>query len=114
LVERPTFPTYTSYVELRYKLSDLEVALTNASSQLPVTGYIQSTQTHKIDSGILLRWFTAHWSPVDGQLVRNDAYREWSQHNPAYQHVQVRGEPAIARRGPGKKGTANIHSEPFL
>ncbi len=48
LVERPTFPTYTSYVELKFKLSDLEVFLTNACTKLPVTGYIQSAPTYKL------------------------------------------------------------------
>ncbi len=43
LLERPSFPTYASYVETKYKLSDLEVALTNASAQLHVTGYVQSS-----------------------------------------------------------------------
>jgi hypothetical protein len=71
LVERPTFPTYTSYVELKFKLPYLEVVLTNACIKLPVTGYIQSDPTNKIDSGNLVRWFEANWSPVDGQLVRN-------------------------------------------
>jgi hypothetical protein len=103
LVERPTFPTCTGYVELKYKLSDLELVLTNASTQLPVTGYFQSAPTQKIDSGSLLRWFRAHWSPVDGQLVRNDAYREWSRLDPAYRHAQVHGTPAVATRGPGRK-----------
>ncbi len=41
LVERQTFPTNTSYVAIKYKLSDLEVALTNAFTQLPVSGYMQ-------------------------------------------------------------------------
>ena len=70
LVDRSTFPTYISSVELNYKLSDLEVAHTNSSTQLPVTGYIQSAPGHKIDSDNLLRWYTALWSPIDGQLVR--------------------------------------------
>jgi hypothetical protein len=55
LVERPTVPTYTSYVELKYNLSDLEVVLTNASTKLPVTGYVQSAPTYNIDSANLLR-----------------------------------------------------------
>jgi hypothetical protein len=45
LVERPTFQTNNSYVEIKYKLSGLEVELTNASTQLPVSGYIQSAPT---------------------------------------------------------------------
>jgi hypothetical protein len=59
LVERPTFPTNTSYVAIKYKLSDLQVTLINASTQLPVSGYIQTAPTHKIDSGNLLRWVAA-------------------------------------------------------
>ena len=102
LVARPTYPTCTGYVELKYKLSDLEVALTNNSSQLPVTGYIQSAPTHKIESGNLLRWFAAEWSPVDGPMGRHQPYRDWSRQDPAYWHVQVFGEPAIATRGPNK------------
>ena len=51
LVERPTFPTYTTYVEIKYRLSDLEVVLTIASNQLPVTGYIQSVPAHEIETG---------------------------------------------------------------
>jgi hypothetical protein len=35
LVERPTFPTYTIYVDLKFKLSDLEVVLANAFTKLP-------------------------------------------------------------------------------
>jgi hypothetical protein len=37
-----------------------------------------------IDSGNLLRWFQANWSPVDGKLFRNTAYSEWSRLDPAY------------------------------
>ena len=103
VVERATFPMYTRNVEIKYKLSDLVVTLANPSIQLPVSGYIQSDRNYKIESGNLLRWFSANWSPVDGQLVRNDAYREWSRQDPAYRHVQVYGEPAVAKRGPGKK-----------
>jgi hypothetical protein len=51
MVDRPAFPTYISSVGLKCKLSDddsdLEVALTNASTQLPVTGYVQSAPNHK-------------------------------------------------------------------
>ena len=103
LVERPTFPTCTGYVELKYKLSDVDVALTKASTQLPVAGYFQSMPANKIESSNLLRWFTAEWTPVDGQLGRNKAYREWSRQDPAYQHVHVCGNPAVAERGPGKR-----------
>ena len=109
LVERPTFPAHTSYVELKFKLSDLDVVLTNACTKLPVTGYFQSAPTYKIDSGNLLRWFEANWSPIDGQLVRNDDYRQWSQMDPAYRHAQVYGTPAVATRGPGRKTVCVRH-----
>jgi hypothetical protein len=89
LVKRPTFPTYTSNVELKLKLSDLEVVLANACTKLPVTGYIQSAPHYNIDSGNLLRWFEANRSPVDGQLVPNCDYCQWSQMDPAYRHAQV-------------------------
>ena len=91
VMERETFPPNTNNVEIKYKLSDLEVAINNPSIQLPITGYIQSGRNNKIDSSNLLRWFQANWSPVDGQLGRNDAYREWSRQDPAYWHVQVFG-----------------------
>ena len=71
LVERPTYPTCTGYVELKYKLSDLDVALTKASPHLPVAGYFQSAPAKNIDSINLLRWFTAEWIPVDGKLGRD-------------------------------------------
>ncbi len=72
-------------------------------NQLPVTGYIQSERQEKIDSSNLLRWLQANWSQVDGQLVRNDAYWQWSRLDPAYRHTQVHGKPAVATRGPGRK-----------
>jgi hypothetical protein len=103
LVERTTFPMHIINVEIKYKLSDLEIALNNTPNQLPVTGYIQSERQKKNDSSNLLRWLQANWSPVDGQLVRNDAYREWSRLDPAYRHAQVHGKPAVATRGPGRK-----------
>jgi hypothetical protein len=80
-VKCPTFPTYTSYVGFKFKLSDLENVLTNACTKLPVNGHIQSDPTYKIDSGNLVRWFEANWriwSPVDSQLVRNKDYNQCS------------------------------------
>jgi hypothetical protein len=109
VVERPTFPTNTRNVEIKYKLSDLDFALNNPPNQLPVTGYIQSERQKKIESGNLHRWFEANWSPVDGQLVRNDDYRQWSQMDPAYRHAQVYGKPAVATRGPGRKQVCVRH-----
>ncbi len=103
VVERTTFPMYTINVDIKYKLADLEDAFNDPQNQLHVTGHIQSRRQTKIDSSNLLRWFQATWSPIDGQLVRNDAYRDWSRPDPAYRHAQVHGEPAVATRGPGKK-----------
>ena len=106
VLERPEFPAYIRNVEIKYKLSDMDsimgVALTELPPQLPVTGYIQSKRNYKIEFGSLLRWLPANWSAVDGQLVRNDAYRQWSRLDPAYRHAQVHGMPAVATRGPGK------------
>ena len=56
VLERTTFPMHTINIEIKYKLSDLEVALNNPPNQLPVTGYIQSERQNKIDSSNLLRW----------------------------------------------------------
>ena len=110
VVERPEFPSYIRNVEIKYKLSDLDSILGTAlanSRPLPVTGlrsgYIQSEINYKIEFGNLLCWFQANWSPVDGQMVRNGAYLEWSRQDPANRHVQVHGTPAVAKRSPGKK-----------
>ncbi len=40
--ERTTFLMHTINVEIKCKLSDLEIALNNLPNQLSVTGYIQS------------------------------------------------------------------------
>ena len=37
------------------------------------------------------------------KMGRSAAYQEWSQKDPAYQRVNVSGEPAVASRGQGKK-----------
>ncbi len=50
VVQRTTFPMHTINVEIKYKLSDLEIALNSPPNQLPVTGYIQSGRQKKIDS----------------------------------------------------------------
>jgi hypothetical protein len=44
LVKRPMIPTYTSYVELKFKLSDLEVVLANACTKLPVIGVFDKSE----------------------------------------------------------------------
>ncbi len=70
--------------ELKYKLSDLEAALKTQQIIFRVNGYIQLDVYRAIDRDNLLRWFQATWSPVDGQMGRSAAYREWSQQDPAY------------------------------
>ncbi len=55
VVERTTFPMYTRNIEIKCKLSDLEVVFTNSENQLPITGYIQLERQDKIESGSLCR-----------------------------------------------------------
>ena len=103
LLERETRPPYLRNAQLKYKLSsELEVELNKNPITLHVTGYIQSALNHALDLDKLLRWFAAEWSPVDGPLGRHQPYRDWSRQDPAYWHVQVFGEPALAERGAGK------------
>jgi hypothetical protein len=103
LLARGTRPPYLRSAELKYKLSDLEAALKTKPVCIRVTGYIQLDVHRAIGRDNLLRWFQATWSPVDGQMGRSAAYQEWSQKDPAYQRVNVSGEPAVASRGQGKK-----------
>ena len=102
LLQRETLPPNLRSAQLKYKLSDLEVTLNKKPITLHVTGYIQSTAHRAVELDNLLRWFEADWSPVDGQLIRHQPYRDWSRQDPAYRHVQVSGEPAVATRGPNK------------
>ncbi len=102
LLERETLPAYLRSAQLKYKQSELEVALNKPPITLHVTGYIQSALNHALELDKLLRWFAAEWSPVDGPMGRHQPYRDWSRQDPAYWHVQVFGEPAVAERGPGK------------
>ena len=102
LMERETRPPNLRSAQLKYKLSDLEVALNKNPITLHVTGYIQSHVNHAVELDKLLRWFAAEWSPVDGQLGLHQPYRDWSRQDPAYRHVQVSGEPAVATRGRNK------------
>ena len=103
LLERETRPPNLRNIQLKYKVSDLEVALNKTPITLHVTGYIQSALNHALELDKLLPWFAAEWSPVDGPLGRHQPYRDWSRQDPAYWHVQVSGEPAVAERGSGKK-----------
>ena len=77
LLERVTRPPYLSSVQLKYKYSDLHLALSTPPRSLPLTGYIQSEKNRAVDIDILLRWLPATWSPVSGKFGRFAAYRDW-------------------------------------
>ena len=65
-----------------------------------------------VDREKLLRWFQATSSPVYGQMGWSAAYREWSQRDPAYQPVQVSGEPAVVNGKPRRtRGASALMSE---
>ncbi len=59
IYERQTVLPFLRNVELKYKLLDLEVALTEAHIHLSVSGYIRSDRKHKVDSRNLLCWYEA-------------------------------------------------------
>jgi len=90
-------------IELKYSLADWELARTKTPIRLPVHGYIQSKHNFSIDLYNLNRWFSANWSPVHNQLRRDPTYTVWAKDHPAYRHVQVDGEPAVAKAGRHKK-----------
>jgi hypothetical protein len=97
------FPPNVRNIELKYSLADWELALTKTPIRLSVHGYIQSKHNFSIDLCNLNRWFSANWSPVDNQLRRDPTYTMWAKGDPAYRHVQVDGEPAVAKMGRQKK-----------
>ena len=103
VMERQVFPLYLGNVELKYKLSDWELARTETPIRLPVQGYIQTEKNFSIDLHNLNVWFDANWSPVENQLRLDQTYLAWSEEDPAYRHVQVAGEPAVAKAGRHKK-----------
>ena len=103
VLEAQRFPLYLRNVQLRYLLSDWELARTKIPIQLPVQGYIQTQNKYTIDFHNLNQWFNANWSPVENQLRRDKAYQAWVVDDPAYRHVQVDGEPAVAKAGRHKK-----------
>ena len=110
LLERETRPPHLASVQLKYKYSDLRLALSTPPRSLPLTGYIQSEPHRAVDIDMLLRWLPATWSPVSGQWGRLDAYRnrlieigpapcqDWFL-APGHRHVQIHGAPAVAVRG---------------
>lgn len=97
------FPPHLRNIQLKYKLSDWELAQTKIPIQMPVQGYIQSEDSHSIDFHNLNQWFNANWSPVENQLRRDANYLAWVKDDPAYRHVQVHGAPAVAKAGRHKK-----------
>jgi hypothetical protein len=99
------FPPNVRNIELKYSLADWELALTKTPIRLSVHGYIQSKHNFSIDLYNLNRWFSANWSPVDNQLRRDPTYTMWAKGDPSYRHVQVDGEPAVAKMGRQKKIT---------
>ena len=103
VTERQGFPLYLRNVEFKYKLSDWDLARTKTPIHLPVEGYIQSKDNYSKDLHNLKAWFDANWSPVENQLRRDQTYLAWSEEDPAYRHVQVAGEPAVAKAGRHKK-----------
>ena len=103
LLERTTLPPLLRNAQLKYKISDLQLALGSSPITLPVTGYIQSLPHRAVDLDHLFRWFPATWSPVVGNLGRDKAYGTWFPGDPGYRHVQLYGEPAI---GVAKRGTS--------
>ena len=103
VTERQGFPLYLRNVEFKYKLSDWDLARTKTPIHLPVEGYIQSQDSYSKDLHNLKAWFDANWSPVENQLRRDQTYLAWSEEDPAYRHVQVAGEPAVAKAGRHKK-----------
>jgi hypothetical protein len=94
-----TFPLLLRNIQLKYKLSDWELARTKTPVRLPVQGYIQTQNHYSIDSENLRLWFDANWSPVENQLRRDATYLAWVTDDPAYRHVQVDGTPAVASGG---------------
>ncbi len=95
MLELETLPASLRSAQLKYKLADLEVALNRTPITLRVTGYIQPAAHRAIGRDNLFRWFAAEWTPVDGNLGLHQPYRDWSQHDLAYRHVQVSGEAAV-------------------
>ena len=114
------FPLLLRNIQLKYKLSDWELARTKTPIIMPIHGYIQSENNYSIDLDNLKLWFNANWSPVVNQLRRDTVYMAWTAEDPAYRHVQVSGVPAVAKAGRRKKASevrrapASSPSVPFL
>ena len=103
------YPLHLRNIQLKYKLSDWEVARIKTPIHLPVQGYIQAQNNYSIDSENLNLWFNANWSPVENQLRRDATYQAWVIDDPDHRHVQVDGAPAVARQGRRKKDEKVMH-----
>ena len=64
LLGHTALPCNLRSAQLKYKLSDLQLALNKSPVSLPVAGYIQSIVHRAVDRDQLLSWFPATWSPV--------------------------------------------------
>ena len=60
LLENERLPKILRNIELRYKLSDWELARQKTPICLPIKGYIQTTNHHSIDFYNLDIWFNAN------------------------------------------------------
>ena len=105
VLEAIRLPQKLRNVELKYKLSDWELARKKTPICLPILGYIQTSNHYSIDFYNLNRWFNANWSPVVGQLRTDPTYQAWAEEDPAYRHVQVSCALAVATAGRHKKDT---------
>ena len=114
VLQAERFPPNLRNIELRYKCCDWVLARTKIPIQLPVQGYIQTKNHYSIDLHSLNQWFNANWSPVENQLRRDPTYLAWAADDPAYRHVQVDGEPAVAKVGRHKKDKQVRATQPFL
>jgi hypothetical protein len=113
VLQAQKYPLYLTNIELKYKLSDWELARTKTPIHLPVQGYIQSDKNRAINFDNLKLWFNANWSPVHNGLRRDPTYLAWAADDPAYRHVQVHGEPAVAEGGRHKKDKQVRATQPF-
>ncbi len=104
VLEMQKFPLYLKNIQLKYRLSDWELARTKNPIHLPVQGYIQTQNHCSIDSENLNLWFNANWSPVENQLRRDATYQAWVIDDPDHRYVQVDGTPCPRQSGPTKEG----------
>ena len=100
---RLPLPKNIQSIELKYKLSDWDLARTQLPIKLSVQGYYQAAAHRTMDRDNLNAWLTAEWSPVEGGLRQNKSYKAWAVHDPNYRNLQVCGGSAVALNGPHAK-----------